>query len=426
MKKNPVFIIDCQTISPLGMGSEALAESLMSNRNVTNKICQFDPEGLSMEFACEVKQNMGPLLSDFSEVIQNTAKYDRKFELLMAIYAANKIKLKEMFAQIDPKRKGIIVGLGANVFPLEIIGNECKETSREGLYKAISKLNAVGDPNSQEKYINQIFNHSDLCAHFLGKELNAEAFQKTLLTACSSSTQAIAFGAASIAAGKSDLILVGGSDSILNNFAYISFGKLGVLTNGQCKPFDISRNGTIAGECAGYTVLASERAMEMLQIPTKFELIGIGNSLDGYKITAPDPSGTGIERAIQQSMRFANINPYEIDYINAHGTGTRSNDEAELLAIERVMGEASENILVSSTKDRHGHSIAAAGIQEFNVLLAAMENDFVPSNLNLEKPIRTNLLLPQGNNLQKKIKIGMTNNFAFGGINSSIIVKNIS
>ncbi len=426
MKKNPVFVLDCQTISPLGFGTAELSESLKSNRNVAQKIQQFNPEGLSMEMACEVLHNTSSLLEKFSPLIQNTAKYDRKFELLLSVYAANMVQLKETFAQIDPKRKGVIVGLGANVFPLEIIGTECKETTRDGLYKAISKLNAVGEQHSDEKYFNQIFNHSDLCAQFLGRELEARAFQKTLLTACSSSTQAIAFGAASIAAGKSDLILVGGSDSILNNFAYISFGKLGVLTNGICKPFDIARSGTIAGECAGYTVLASEKAIEILRATPKFQLIGLGNSLDGFKITAPDPSGNGIERAIKQSMQFANIQPSEIDYINAHGTGTRSNDEAELAAIERVMGEASVNILVSSTKDRHGHSIAAAGIQEFHVLLTAMEHSFVPANQNLEKPIQTKLILPKGENISKKITIGMSNNFAFGGINSSLIVKNIS
>jgi 3-oxoacyl-[acyl-carrier-protein] synthase II len=226
--------------------------------------------------------------------------------------------------------------------------------------------------------------------------------------------------------GDADLMIAGGTDSILNNFAYISFGKLGVLTHETCKPFDVNRNGAIAGECAGITVLVSEEGLKSLGLDPAFELIGFGNSMDAYKITAPDPSGIGIEKAMRKAINMSGAKASDIQYINAHGTGTRSNDEVELRAIERVVGDAAPSISVSSTKDRHGHSIAAAGIQEFHVLLASMKSGVVPANLNTTKPLQTNLRLPVGVNLQHEIKIGMTNNFAFGGVNCSLMVKKLT
>jgi 3-oxoacyl-[acyl-carrier-protein] synthase II len=220
-------------------------------------------------------------------------------------------------------------------------------------------------------------------------------------------------------------MLAGGTDSILNNFAYISFGKLGVLTNDVCMPFDVNRSGAIAGECAGIVVLASEEGVKTLGVDPEFELIGFGNTLDAHKITAPDPSGTSVEKAMRKAMMMAGCGPEQIQYINAHGTGTRSNDEVELKAIERVMGDAAADIYVSSTKDRHGHSIAAAGIQEFQVLLSSMKQSLIPANLNIQKPIETSLQLPMARNVKATINVGMTNNFAFGGVNCSLIIKHM-
>lgn len=421
MTRKAVYVVACETLSALGFGSEALKISLRENYCAVEPIAQFCPEGLTQQHACEVKQEM---LSGFQfkeSMWHDTALHDRKFELWAALLERYQSTITETFSQFPKNRTGIVMGLGANAFPVQGIALQVKEPSASGLYKAIELINQV---NTQKG--NTIFNHADLYAHYLQELVGPVGYSKNILTACSSSTQAIAFAAARIMADEADFMFVGGTDSILNQFAYISFGKLGVLTEQQCRPFDVNRSGAIAGECAGFTVLVSEEGLKRLNKREKFQLLGYGNSLDAFKITAPDPTGHGVETAIRKSLEMADIQLENLDYINAHGTGTRSNDEVELRAIERVVGDAAEKIHVSSTKDRHGHCIAAAGILEFNVLLCSMEMGIVPANLNLEKPIPTPLLLPQHENHEKNIHIALTTNFAFGGVNCSLAVKNLS
>ena len=421
MKKSRVFIVFCETVSQLGMNEEALNKSLIENVSAVAPMSQFNAEGLSQPNACEIHDELIDFLPSDGIDWNCIARYDRKFALMAAVVNQHHHALFAMMSSLPIERRGISLGLGANVFPMENIAMEVEELTTLGLFHTLHRVNQSIHPK-----FNAIFNHADLYAKYLEVRLGEVGFSKNILTACSSSTQAIAFAASKIMVGDADLMIAGGTDSILNNFAYISFGKLGVLTHETCKPFDVNRNGAIAGECAGITVLVSEEGLKSLGLDPAFELIGFGNSMDAYKITAPDPSGIGIEKAMRKAIIMSGATASDIQYINAHGTGTRSNDEVELRAIERVVGDAAPSISVSSTKDRHGHSIAAAGIQEFHVLLASMKSGVVPANLNTTKPLQTNLRLPVGVNLQHEIKIGMTNNFAFGGVNCSLMVKKLT
>ncbi len=420
MRHERVYIVFCETISPLGINRNTLNKNLVENFIAVSPIQQFQADGLAQPNACEVKDDLSRFLPQDSELWDQVANHDRKFALLAALIEQHQQTLCELLANIGAKRKGISLGLGANVFPMESIAMEVEELSTHGLYRTLLRVNQL--VNSK---INTTFNHSDLYGNYIQHRLGKVAFSKNVLTACSSSTQAIALAAAKIMLGGADVMITGGVDSILNNFAYISFGKLGVLTPDKCRPFDVNRNGAIAGECAGIAILASEEGVRAMGVDPSFELIGFGNSMDAYKITAPDPSGWGVENAIRKALKMSKISISQLDYINAHGTGTRSNDEVELRAIERVVGTANSNLVVSSTKDRHGHSIAAAGIQEFHVLLSSMEQGLIPANLGIQKPIETRLHLPMGENIGQKIQIGMTNNFAFGGVNCSLMVKNL-
>ena len=420
MNKREVYVLDCETISALGFGSLALKKRIEDNFSAVAPITQFPPDGLSQGEACEVKEDVLSMIQAVDDLWYETALNDRKFALWAALVQKNKVSIIEQMAHFEKNRVGVVMGLGANAFPVQNITLGIQEPSAIGLFKHIETINRMNGLKG-----NSIFNHADIYAHYLQQCTREIGYSKNVLTACSSSTQAIAFAAARIMADEADLMIVGGTDSIINQFAYISFGKLGVLTDKTCRPFDINRSGAIAGECAGYTVLVSEQGLKHLQREPKYQLLGFGNSLDAYKITAPDPSGYGVERAMRKSLTMAGLEPHEIDYINAHGTGTRSNDEVELQAIERIAGESASSIHVSSTKDRHGHAIAAAGILEFHVLLSSMDMELVPSNLNLQKPIDTPLILPIEGNISKKIRFGMTNNFAFGGVNCSLTVKNL-
>lgn len=421
MSIKKAYIIDTHTISPLGLGTSELLAAIQEQRQAAARIAQFDPSGLGQQQACEVAEVHQKWLDQLPAEWLEVAVNDRKFALWAIAILSRQKMLKEIFANVPTNRAALFLGLGANAFPVLRIAKAVDNYSAFGLNEAIAKLNYNNGLKA-----NSIFNHADLYGAYFQQEIAGVAFCRNLMTACSSSTQALAFGAAHILAGKADLVLAGGTDSIINQFAYISFGKLGVLSPDRCRPFDVGRNGTLAGECAGFTLLASEAFVLKHKHKPKAALIGFGNSMDAYKITAPDPSGAGVERALRSAIGMAGIRPEQIDYINAHGTGTRSNDEAELRAIERVVGEAAPQIHVSSTKDRHGHAIAAAGIQEFHVLTTCMEANLIAANLSFSNPLRTNLQLPFGENKIQPIKYALTNNFAFGGVNCSLVLENLN
>jgi 3-oxoacyl-[acyl-carrier-protein] synthase II len=181
----------------------------------------------------------------------------------------------------------------------------------------------------------------------------------------------------------------------------------------------------MVGESAGFAVLVSEGFLDKHSLTPKAEFLGFGNTLDAYKITAPDPKGDSITRAIQGALKMSGLENEKIDYINAHGTGTRQNDELELNCIKRALGDQWNSVPISSTKDRHGHAIAAAGIQEFCITLEMMKNSILPSNLNLKNPCNEDFNLIRKNE-SSPIKHALTNNFAFGGINTVLALKNMN
>jgi 3-oxoacyl-(acyl-carrier-protein) synthase len=281
--------------------------------------------------------------------------------------------------------------------------------------------------NSNSSKVNLVNNPYDIHSLYLAEKFKAGAFQKSILTACVSSTQAIALGYESILNKEAKVVIAGGTDSLVNLVPLTSFGKLGVIpetaTGTECTPFDRNRNGTLAGEAAGFVILASEEFINQNNIQPLGQIMGYGNSLDGYKITAPDPSGISMTKAIENALSNSGLKSSQIDYINAHGTGTRHNDELELRCIGKALGEDAKRIPISSTKDRHGHAIAAAGIQELCLLLELMKHETMPSNLKLKSPCSEEFNLLRENK-KKKITYALTNNFAFGGINTVLAIKN--
>ena len=429
MEEQKVFVLDYDVVSPLGVGRSNVLSSLRKNVSSEMPISRFVTEGLDNNIACEIKEDLSVYYRHEHPRVLNAAFYDRKLELAVACYYLMEDRLKKLTGQVPSERLGVIMGIGADVFPVELLEQDIigyLEKSNEPLYEIICKY------NQGKCRFNTLANPFDIVSIFLAYKLRLGAFQKSVLTACAASTQAIILGYESIKQGEADMVIVGGADSVINLLSFISFSKLGILapSNSQsgriCKPFDLNRCGTIAGESAGLCVIAGEELTKEKGFEPKFEILGFGNSLDAYRITSPDPSGDGIKRAIAGALKSSGISPGDIDYINLHGTGTQLNDPVELKTLMEVLGENLKHIPVSSTKDRHGHAIAAAGIQEFAVLCLCMENNLIPCNLNLEKPIiEEDVDLVKIQNREGIINTAMTSNFGFGGVNSSIIIKRL-
>lgn len=425
MLNSRVYILDYELISPIATGREELIPGIESNFSADKKVERTLTEGIPFKKAAEVTDDLSSLIENESDAIKKICKYDRKLELLAASYGKAEKRIKPLIEKMSEERTGVILGIGADSIQFELFEKEIIELLEHDA-NPIAEL--YTEINTNASRLNLTNNPYDLYSAYLAGKFNAGAFQKSILTACVSSTQAIAFASDSIRSGECDVVIAGGTDSLINVVAMISFGKLGVIAESTddvtCKPFDLNRNGALAGECAGFVIMASERFVKENNLHPKAEFLGYGNTLDAFKITAPDPEGEAITQAIKDAVKNAGLSAGEIDYINAHGTGTKHNDHLELKCIGNALGADAFKIPISSTKDRHGHAIAAAGIQEFCILLELMKNDLAPGNLNLKTPcsVEYNLLRE---NKKMKIKHALSNNFAFGGINTVLVLKNL-
>lgn len=424
MLKKTVHIIDCEIISSIGLGMDQMAQSIAENKSADRPITRFDTRGIPFKNAAEIGEDLSPFYANESDKIKTICQSDRMLELLAACYGIAQNRLAPLIALFDPARTGIIMGVGADVTPFELFETEIiaqMSSESNALVEFFTQL------NKNESRLNAVINPYDLYAIYLANKFKAGAFQRSVLTACTSSTQAIAMAYDSIVSGEADVVIAGGTDSIVNALATIAFGKLGVISetsdNLNCKPFDKNRNGTLAGEAAGFCILVSAEFLKKHNLKSKAELLGYGNTLDAYKITAPNPDGSSMTKAIAQAVQKSGISAEQIDYINAHGTGTKHNDQLELQCIRRALGEAALKIPISSTKSRHGHAIAAAGILELCLILELMKNRILPANLNLKTPCEPSMNLITENK-SGEIRYALTNNFAFGGVNTVLALKN--
>lgn len=246
----------------------------------------------------------------------------------------------------------------------------------------------------------------------------------TISTACSSATNAIVMGANLIKSGRADAAIVGGTES-LSKFHLNGFNSLMILDHDNCKPFDKNRNGLNLGEGAAYLVIESEESARARGCEPICELSGYANACDAFHQTATSPEGEGAYLAMEGALAKAGLRPSDIDYINAHGTGTGNNDQCESVAIKRVFGD---NLpLFSSTKAFTGHTTSAAGAVEAVISILALTNNYIPANLNFSEPIEETGLTPVSEGMESvSLRHVMSNSFGFGGNDSSCIFSKIN
>lgn len=257
---------------------------------------------------------------------------------------------------------------------------------------------------------------------FIAKHLNVRNWATTISTACSSSANAIMFGARLIRHGIVDRVIVGGTES-LSKFTLNGFLSLQILSDEICKPFDKDRAGLNLGEGAGFLALSSAKALNG-QMPIGM-LSGFSNVNEAFHATASSPEGVGARNAMHYALVNAGLESSEIDYINAHGTATEVNDLSEGLAIRSIFRDTPP--LFSSTKAFTGHTLAAAGGIEAVISLLTLTNQFIPANLNYATPMPETGLIPvtRGQKLETVRHI-MSNSFGFGGNTSTLIFSKAS
>lgn len=402
MEKRRVLITGVGIICAIGNNYEQFFAALEEGMSGVGRITAFDPTGLSGENGCEVK-HFDPAKHFPAE---ESRRMDRSCHLsLVAVREAIESSGLDL-SRLDKKRCGVSAGstIGGMISGFEYYRRLKKGKISPGLLLD-QPLYSVG---------------SRICAKygFFGPNI-------TISTACSSANIALGYAYDLIRSGEMDIMAAGGFDPM----AEITCSGFGVLRNISpdiSRPFDKNRKGLVLGEGAAYLLLEAEDHVRQRGGKAYGEFLGYGLSSDAYHMTAPDILGKGAARSMQQAIENSRIDREDIDYINAHGTGTKLNDQMESTAIKKVFGKRAYDIPVSSIKAMVGHTLGASGAVEAIAMIAAMHGGFIPPTINYETPDpRCDLDYTPNRSRKRTIRIALSNNFGFGGNNCSIIIRKV-
>jgi 3-oxoacyl-[acyl-carrier-protein] synthase-1 len=275
------------------------------------------------------------------------------------------------------------------------------------------------EDNSKGKLRNVFDHECGAMTEVVADELGITDYMTTISTACSSSANAIFYGARLIKNDLLDVVIAGGADA-LAKFTLNGFNTLMILDKEYCKPFDDNREGLNLGEGAGYVVLVSEKVAKALSKPMYCKLSGYNNSNDAYHQTASSPDGTGSYLAMKGALAKAGLQPSDIDYINLHGTGTPNNDSAEGTAIKRLFEPHYPKM--SSTKSFTGHTLGASGGVEAVYSVLAIKHGLIYPNLRFETQMEELPFKPETHYLKdQQVNHVLSNSFGFGGNCTSLI-----
>ncbi|MGV6801757.1 MAG: beta-ketoacyl-ACP synthase II [bacterium] len=253
----------------------------------------------------------------------------------------------------------------------------------------------------------------------------------SVVTACATGVHAIGDAARLIALGDADIMAAGGAESSVTRLGFAGFIACKAMTTSfndtpekASRPYDKDRDGFLMGDGAGVVILEEYEHAKARGAHIYAEVVGYGLSGDAYHITAPAEDGDGGYRAMSAALARSGLSAQDIDYVNAHGTSTPKGDEIELRAVERLFGDAAENLVMSSTKSAIGHLLGAAGAVEAIFCLLAMRDNICPPTLNLDNPsVETPINLAAHTAVKRELNAVLSNSFGFGGTNASIIFK---
>ncbi|MCL2383874.1 MAG: beta-ketoacyl-ACP synthase II [Oscillospiraceae bacterium] len=404
-----VVVTGLGAMTPIGNNMEDYWKGLKEGKCGIAPITVFDTTDYAVHIAAEIKDYKPEECFDRKEL----RNYDRftQFAILSSREAIKDANIN--MEELDRDRVGVIIGSG--IGGLETV----EEATQTILEKSPSKVPAMVVPR-------MILN---MAAGDVSIELGANGVSMAIVTACASSTHSIGEAYRYIKYGEQDVVVCGGTESNITPVGIAGFSNikaLGVKTDPlrASIPFDKERSGFVMGEGAGILILEELEHAQKRGAKIYAEMVGYGATSDSYHITAPNPDGIGAARAMKMTMEQAGAKPEEITYINAHGTSTPINDRVETKAIKLALGEASEDVLVSSTKSMTGHLLGAAGAVEAIACVKAIENDFVPPTIGYkEADPECDLNYVPNKGINTEVKYAMSNSLGFGGHNGSILFK---
>ena len=316
---------------------------------------------------------------------------DDEMKARLGIDAAKVLPRTSLLGIIAAKEALEQAGIDAGKRPMATAGSGCADaagpcgTVPDKSYVLVNGTTVGGMDITERTYpkVDVSLHDCGGCTDLIADYFGIFGQKTTISTACSSAVNAIIFGSELIKAGRADVVLAGGSES-LSKYHLNGFNTLMILDSARCRPFDSTRAGLNLGEGAGFVVLESEEHAKARGAEILAEVSGYANACDAFHQTATSPEGTGAGLAMSQAIGMAGLKPADIDYVNAHGTGTPNNDATESAALRRIFGDALPP--VSSTKSYTGHTTSASGGIETVICLEALKGQFLPTNLGWENP----------------------------------------
>lgn len=408
--KRRVVVTGVGLVTPVGTDTESSWNALISGQSGIGPITRFDASAHASQIAAEVKG------FDPDKYFEPKQAKNLDHFVQYAIAAAEQAVQHSglSLSGEDPERIGVITGCGMGGLPtIEQYHQICME---KGPRRITPFLIPRIIPNMPSGHISMRF--------------NAKGPNLALTTACAAGTHAVGEAFRSIAYGDSDVVITGGTESVICPLAVGGFASMKALSTrnddpqAASRPFDRDRDGFIIAEGSGMLIL-EELEHAIGRGATIFaEMVGYGQSSDAYHVAAPPENGEGGARCMKRALHDAGMNPEDIDYINAHGTSTPLNDRCETAAIKTVFREHAYKLQISSTKSMTGHMLGGAGGIEAVFTALTLHNGVIPPTINLDNP-DPDCDLDYVPNVARESRIttAMSNSFGFGGTNGVIIMK---
>ncbi|MEI8372280.1 MAG: beta-ketoacyl-ACP synthase II [Planctomycetota bacterium] len=420
-----VVITGIGMVTPLGADREGIWKRLLAGESGVGYTTLFDAANFPTKISAEVRN------WDLSDVGENPQDWKHQgrhthFAIGAAKKAVEDAGLKN--TRIDPTRFGVYTGSGEGQQDFDRFTEMMVAGLNGGPTLDIARFTRKGlellDP------ISELEQEPNMSAGHLASLFNAQGPNVNCLTACAASSQAIGEAVEIIRRGEADIMLSGGTHTMIHPFGVTGFNLLTALSTRNdeptraSRPFDRDRDGFVLGEGAGMIVLEDLQSAKARGAYIHGEMVGYGSTADAFRITDAHPEGRGAISCIRMAMADAGLGVNDIDYINAHGTSTTVNDKVESLAIKQVFGDQAYKIPVSSTKSMMGHLIAAAGATELIYCLLAIRDNLLPPTINYEVPDPDcDLDYIPNKAREKRCDVALSNSFGFGGQNIALICK---
>ncbi len=427
---NRIVITGIGWITPLGHDIETVWSNLLAGKSGIDRTKNFDAGTFPTQFSSEVKDY------DYRKYVKQADAHEgvganTGFALGAAAQAWEMSGLERM-TDFNRERFGIYLGSGEGVLDFDnYVGANLAGWDADK--REMDSVKWAAAANQRMSALREIEQEPNMPLTHLAMEFAAEGPTYNCLTACAASTQAIGEATEILRRGDADVMFAGGAHTMIHPFGVTGFNRLTALSTfnenpqGASRPFSADRGGFVLGEGAGMVILETLEHAQTRGAKILAEITGYGSSADAYRITDMHPTGQGAGTAMAQALDDAGLQPTDIHYISAHGTGTKENDSTETKAIKQLFGEHAPNVPISSIKSMMGHLIAAAGAVELIVCVLAIRDGKLPPTINLDTPDpECDLDYVPNVSRDANVKAALSNSFGFGGQNDTLVVQRYS